>query len=322
MTDQQAANQYIRAYQHGQDTILLTDGKICWDVTPAIGFRNIAHFMADLAHGMPTSNWPFTSKPWPEHRQEINDADIRLVAELVNPGQPDETLAISTMNMTDKAVRALAMHDNSTAFWKDPATLRANRKRLREAYSQSGNVNAEPPVSPSDRLKLGPSLEATPIADGVWESHTDYGWSGLILSQERWEQLPPEVQYAVEHPRFPSEFREEPIVTSLLGLTDLNVLKMAIRAAKANYTYDQALPHLEKVQEAMNRGEDPGPYLRIRTILPSPHYHLVAHQNNYTGEEFRMYFNRHDAQVFAEDQENIQTHGLLEVIQCSRKCGQ
>ena len=274
MTDNQAPNKHIRAYQHGPSTILLTDEETCWDVTPATGFRNIPHFMSDLACGTPPSDWPFTSTPWSEHRQEIDDADIRLIAELVNPGQPDETLSISTLTMSDKTLSAFGMHDNSTAFWKDPVALRANRKRLREAHSQCGNKNAQPPVSPADRSRLGADLQTTPIADGIWEAHTDYGWSGLVLSQERWEELPPEVRYSVEHPRFPSEFKEESIVTSLIGLADRNVLELALRRAKANYSYDQALPYLEKVQEAVNRGEVPASFLHTRKVVPSPHYHL------------------------------------------------
>ena len=90
----------------------------------------------------------------------------------------------------------------------------------------------------------GPSQETEKLDNGIWRVYTA-SHGGLMLSRERWEELPDVVRDSFITPTFAEEDCEEPIAMTLLNLGDGRNLEPAIQVASSFPRYADALPHLK-----------------------------------------------------------------------------
>ena len=89
----------------------------------------------------------------------------------------------------------------------------------------------------------GPAQQTQEIAGGVlWVDTAGHG--GLILSPERWEQLPGEVRGCLLNRGFAEEDCEANIALTLLGLATPGQRDAALRTARRLRRYAPALPRL------------------------------------------------------------------------------
>ena len=134
MTPKIASKHAIQAYQTQEGDLFLTDGNTCWDMTPAICYRNLALFMTELAEHTPTS-WPMRSCPWTEYQEDLESGHIQLIAELQNPRKENETLSIRTMALEDFAMDAFLIIDTNPNTWEE--LVAASRDKLEEERRQA-----------------------------------------------------------------------------------------------------------------------------------------------------------------------------------------
>ena len=89
----------------------------------------------------------------------------------------------------------------------------------------------------------GPPQDIEELAEGVWRvSSASHG--GLMLSRERWAEIPAEVRDSMFNATFAEEDCEQPIVGTLLGLGDDREREAALRIADRFERYAPALPYL------------------------------------------------------------------------------
>ena len=124
----------------------------------------------------------------------------------------------------------------------------------------------------------GPPQDIEELAEGVLRVSTA-GHGGLVLTQERWNELPAAVRDTMMNATFAEEDCEEPIVKTLLGIGDDRDKEMALKVAGYFESYAPALP-----------------YLRDR----APHYHVVAHLGGYATDPIGRFDTTEEAEAFAD----------------------
>ena len=124
----------------------------------------------------------------------------------------------------------------------------------------------------------GPPQDIEELAEGVLRVSTA-GHGGLVLTRERWNELPAAVRDTMMNATFAEEDCEEPIVRTLLGIGDDRDREMALKVAGYFDSYGPALP-----------------YLRDR----SPHYHVVAHLGGYATDPIGRFDTTEEAEAFAD----------------------
>ena len=202
-----AANPYIRAYQTQQEQTLIVNGETSWDITPAVGLRSIIHFMLDIAAGN-TDDWPLPSSPWTRNEDQAQNGALRLLAEVRDPGTSQQTVSIPAAAARDPdTLKTLMIFDLNSEDWKDETTARIRYQALRENTQIPDNV-------PSSWGHPHHAIEVSPGIQWVYAENE----SGIMLSPERWNELPPEVQDTMSDPRFARAWPESCIVSALLEL--------------------------------------------------------------------------------------------------------
>ena len=96
----------------------------------------------------------------------------------------------------------------------------------------------------------GWSQETEELDNGIWRVYTA-SHGGMMLSRERWDDLPDVVRDSFITPTFAEEDCEEPIAMTLLNLGNGRDLELAIQVAGCFPRYAPALPYL--------RAAAPGP---------------------------------------------------------------
>lgn len=124
----------------------------------------------------------------------------------------------------------------------------------------------------------GPPQDIEELAEGVLRVSTA-GHGGLVLTHERWNELPAAVRDTMLNATFAEEDCEEPIVKTLLGIGDDRDREMALKVAGYYDSYAPALP-----------------YLRDR----APHYHVVAHLGGYATDPIGRFDTTEEAEAFAD----------------------
>ena len=89
----------------------------------------------------------------------------------------------------------------------------------------------------------GPPQDIEELAEGVWRVSTA-SHGGLMLSRERWAELPAEVRDSMFTATFAEEDCEDSIVRTLLGIGGDRVREAALRTAAYFERYAPALPYL------------------------------------------------------------------------------
>ena len=287
-----ATNAYIRAYQTQEEQTLIVNGETSWDITPAVGLRSIIHFMLDIA-AENTDDWPLPSSPWTRNEDQAPNGALRLLAEVRDPGTSQQTVSIPAAATRDPdTLKTLMIFDLDSEDWKDETTARIRYQALRENTQIPDNV-------PSSWGHPHHAIEISPGIQWVYAENE----SGIMLSPERWNELPPEVQDTISDPRSARAWPESCIVSALLELESCSDydLESAIITAMNTRQYAPALPHLQKIA---------GP----------THFHVVASWNGYTTEPLFTSDSPRDATAFTLDPVNAWAHRQIEITRCRRAC--
>ena len=143
----------------------------------------------------------------------------------------------------------------------------------------------------------GWTRDAEELAEGILRVTTP-SHGGLMLSRERWDELPAAVRDSMLYKNFAEEDCEEPIVRTLLGVGDDGDREMALTVAGYFDRYAPALPF-------------------IRRNPPGLHYHGIAYRGGLATAPFERFDTRVEAESFANDPEMVRAYGRMEAIECT-----
>ena len=303
MTAQQANTTRIQAYQRRETpTTLLTNGHECWDISFAKKFISITGIMDELAHGGDTSDWPLSQTPWHNYRERLEDGNLTLLAELLNPGQEDEAFSIPAAARTNPTVKNFLVDPapRNCRNWKHLLVWLGRADQLREIVQDPAQPLTQKAANPTGAdTPWGKVLESHPAGNGVWQVKTESGRTGLMLSPELIAFLPYEIQTFRTHRLFAMEDKEVPIMSVVLGIDNPRSFNTAVNIAKRYHNYGPILPYL-------------------MDTVPQVHYHVHSYGNRHRMDKVGTFKSHLDAWSFCQNPDNIQEYGNdMVCTQCS-----